>query len=258
MKKLVSRFVRQSPALVVAMLALLVALTGTAVATTSALITGKQIANSSITGLDVKNKSLTPKDFKGSVRGARGPAGPAGPQGPAGAQGPQGPKGDTGATGLQGPQGEQRPAGDAALAARIWNVASVTTGDGDPVAWELMDNEWTQGPDETDLLFGQATLRHPIACTAPFGTTPGAWIDVYLDGKQFSSSGTSFNPGSAGQEQTLPLLLPDRNSIPSRGNALFGSGVDVAHVVTAKVYDRCGAGQDYTFESLQIDVISIG
>ena len=44
---------------------LVVALTGTAVATTSALITGKQIKNSSITGADVKNKSLTPKDFRG-------------------------------------------------------------------------------------------------------------------------------------------------------------------------------------------------
>jgi hypothetical protein len=43
----------------VAMLALFVALTGTAVATTSALITGKQIKNGSITGLDIKNKSVT-------------------------------------------------------------------------------------------------------------------------------------------------------------------------------------------------------
>ena len=51
------------------------------------LITGRQIANSSITGKDVKNKSLTQGDFKGSVRGPRGAQGPAGPQGP---QGPAG------------------------------------------------------------------------------------------------------------------------------------------------------------------------
>ena len=61
LKKLLVRMARQSPALIVAMLALFVALTGTAVATTSALITGNQIRNSSITGLDVKNKSLTPR-----------------------------------------------------------------------------------------------------------------------------------------------------------------------------------------------------
>jgi hypothetical protein len=96
LKKLLARLVRQSPAMIVAMLALFVALTGTAVATTSALITGKQIANSSITGLDVKNKSLTPKDFKGSVRGARGPAGAAGAAGVAGSPGAKGDKGDKG------------------------------------------------------------------------------------------------------------------------------------------------------------------
>lgn len=80
--------------MLVAMLALFVALSGTAVATTSALITGAQIKNGSITGADVKNKSLTARDFRGSVRGARGLQGPPGPQGP---QGLQGAKGDPGA-----------------------------------------------------------------------------------------------------------------------------------------------------------------
>lgn len=82
--------------MIVAMLALFVALTGTAVATTSALITGKQIKNSSITGADVKNKSLTPRDFRGSVRGPRGL------QGPAGQQGAQGAPGTPGAPGAPG------------------------------------------------------------------------------------------------------------------------------------------------------------
>jgi hypothetical protein len=40
--------------MMVAMLALFVALSGTAVATTSALITGNQIKNGSITGLDIR------------------------------------------------------------------------------------------------------------------------------------------------------------------------------------------------------------
>jgi hypothetical protein len=50
-RKLFARLGRVSPAMVVAMVALLVALSGTAVATTSVLITGKQIKNGSITGL---------------------------------------------------------------------------------------------------------------------------------------------------------------------------------------------------------------
>jgi hypothetical protein len=76
------------------MLALFVAMGGTAIAAGQALITGKQIKNSSITGADVKNKSLTARDFRGSVRGPRGLRGPAGPQG---IQGPKGDKGDPGA-----------------------------------------------------------------------------------------------------------------------------------------------------------------
>ena len=139
MKKVLARFVRQSPALVVAMIALFVALTGTAVATTTgtfALITGKQIKNSSITGIDVKNKSLTPKDFRGSVRGPRGlrgpagPAGAAGPVGAAGAAGAAGPKGDKGDKGDTGAPGSARAyayvlSNGALVSARSKNVVSV-------------------------------------------------------------------------------------------------------------------------------------
>jgi hypothetical protein len=111
---------RQSPAMIVAMIALFVALSGTAVATTSALITGAQIKNNSISGVDVKNKSLTQQDFKGSVRGAQGAAGPSGPagpqgpqgfQGPQGGQGPEGPPGERGSEGLRGPAGPTGPQG---------------------------------------------------------------------------------------------------------------------------------------------------
>jgi hypothetical protein len=96
LKKLLARLVRQSPAMIVALLALFVAMGGTAIAASSALVTGKQIANSSITGADVKNKSLTPKDFKGSVRGPRGLRGLTGATGATGAKGDKGDKGDKG------------------------------------------------------------------------------------------------------------------------------------------------------------------
>jgi hypothetical protein len=105
LKKILARLVRQSPPMMVAMLALFVAMGGTAIAAGNALITGKQIKNSSITGADVKNKSLTPKDFKGSVRGARGPAGLTGATGPAGAKGDKGDAGAAGTPGATGPPG---------------------------------------------------------------------------------------------------------------------------------------------------------
>lgn len=86
--------------MIIGMLALFVALTGTAVATTSALITGAQIKNNSITGADIKNKSVPANKLKGNFRGARGAAGSPGPVGP------QGPKGDTGPAGAPNPNAE--------------------------------------------------------------------------------------------------------------------------------------------------------
>lgn len=117
-----------TPATVIASLALLFALSGTAVA--GALITGANVKNNSLSGLDilneslgtkdVRNGSLLPKDFKAGAlpagpQGPAGPAGPAGPQGPAGPNGPagaKGPQGAKGATGLVGPKGAKGDKGD--------------------------------------------------------------------------------------------------------------------------------------------------
>jgi hypothetical protein len=77
---------RLTPGVVLGTLALMLAMTGSAVG--ARLITGKQIKNSSITGKDVKNKSLTKSDFRGSVRGPRGLTGAQGPPGATGAPGP--------------------------------------------------------------------------------------------------------------------------------------------------------------------------
>lgn len=103
LKKLLARFARVSPAMIVAMIALFVALSGTAVATTSALVGSAQIRNNSITGLDVKNRSLRPIDFRGSVRGPRGLRGLLGAPGARGAPGEKGDKGDTGPPGAPNP-----------------------------------------------------------------------------------------------------------------------------------------------------------
>jgi hypothetical protein len=80
---------RLTPGVVLGTVALIVAMTGSAVG--ASLITGKQVKNSSLTGKDIKNKSLTKKDFKGSVRGPRGLTGPQGTPGATGLQGPAGP-----------------------------------------------------------------------------------------------------------------------------------------------------------------------
>jgi hypothetical protein len=86
---------RFSPSLIVSLVALFVALGGTASA--AFLITGRNVKDKSLTGRDIKNgsifareihrgvltgrqvhnHSLTPKDFRGSVRGPAGPPGTA-------------------------------------------------------------------------------------------------------------------------------------------------------------------------------------
>jgi hypothetical protein len=76
--------------MIVAMIALAVALSGTAVAGTTALITSGQIKNGTIQLADISSSA------KKALKGQRGPAGPAGAQGiqgligPGGAQGPAG------------------------------------------------------------------------------------------------------------------------------------------------------------------------
>ena len=107
---------RPSPAFVLALIALIVALSGTGYAATK--ITSKDVKNNSLTGADIKNNSLRGADIRnGSVgandlkRGVRrrlgigGANGAPGLQGATGPQGPAGPQGSPGANGLPGAQG---------------------------------------------------------------------------------------------------------------------------------------------------------
>jgi hypothetical protein len=126
------RIPRPSPALVVASLALLLSLGGSAYAAVAlapgsvgtrqlkdSAVTNGKLAGDSVTADKVKPYSLLRQDFapgqlpagpKGPA-GTQGPAGATGPQGPAGKTGPQGPAGATGAQGPAGATGAQGPAG---------------------------------------------------------------------------------------------------------------------------------------------------
>jgi len=92
--------------MVIAVIALIAGLSGSAIAKPVAhLIGGKQIKKNAITSRHVKNGSLRMSDLNTSVRNAFRSKSSDGQRGP---QGPQGPKGDRGPRGLQGPAG---PAG---------------------------------------------------------------------------------------------------------------------------------------------------
>jgi hypothetical protein len=94
-----------NPTTVIAVIALLFSLTGTAVA--GALVTGANVKNGSLSGLDVRNESLGSVDIRNGsikkidIKGGQFPAGPQGLQGPQGEQGLQGPQGPAGLSNLQ-------------------------------------------------------------------------------------------------------------------------------------------------------------
>ena len=88
MKEWLSRYLSPSPSLAVALVTLVAATGGTAVA--ASLITGEQVKDGSLTGADVKDHSLTKADLAGVTahasrrgRGRRGRRGPRGFKGPA-------------------------------------------------------------------------------------------------------------------------------------------------------------------------------
>jgi Collagen triple helix repeat (20 copies) len=95
---------RFTPAMLVAMIALGVALSGTAVAGTAKLITSTQIANGTIKLADIHPSA------KSALKGVQGPAGA---QGAPGTPGTPGHLGDTGPAGPQGPAGPAGPQGPA-------------------------------------------------------------------------------------------------------------------------------------------------
>jgi hypothetical protein len=95
------RAFRPSPAIVIAMIALLVALAGTGYAATSLprnSVGPVQLQANAVTSPKVRNRSLLKIDFAANQlpRGLRGPAGAPGPPGAPGAKGATGPAGPSG------------------------------------------------------------------------------------------------------------------------------------------------------------------
>jgi hypothetical protein len=156
---------KPSPATVISLVALFVALGGTsyaAITVTGANVrnsslTGADIRNSSLTGTDVRDGSLLARDFRGGElpSGAQGPAGPAGAQGAPGAtgargaDGPQGPRGETGAQGAQGVQGVAGEPGSAVAYAHV----NPTGGIDETRSKGLVDANVTQGSSAGSYCF---------------------------------------------------------------------------------------------------------
>jgi Collagen triple helix repeat (20 copies) len=211
--------------------------------------------------VDVARNSVSDSSSatQAAVRGPRGPRGRRGPRGPSGARGAQGasgPQGTPGTQGVPGPQGERGPRGEqgpdgTAVATRVRAVQETATSPTpyESTVWPLTGNVWTQGAEETDLLFGQVEVRHPSACDVPAGQSPYGSLNILIDGEFAGSAYAGFYPGAAGRTQRIGVSF-----YPASG--LLAPGVNATHVVTARVSDSCtGADQNFTFKTLQLDVI---
>lgn len=122
----------QTPATWISLLALFVALGGTAYAAVK--ITGKQVVNSSLTGADIKNGSIGPADLSAAAKktltgraGANGAPGAAGQAGTNGTNGANGTNGTNGVDGSAVAYGEVSGSSGNCLVARSNNLAATCT-----------------------------------------------------------------------------------------------------------------------------------
>jgi len=161
----VSRLTRHfSPAMLVAIVALLSSLTGGAIAA-KLVVTGKNVKNSSLTGIDVKNRSLTGADVKpGSVGADRLSS--------AARAALKGATGDTGPQGLQGVPGTPGAAGAPGPSAVTQTLNAGT------LNWSTFDNDPNATSTSINGGYAYASVsgtvpRSAIAQTVVLSTVPG-------------------------------------------------------------------------------------
>lgn len=235
-----------SPAMVVACIAVVLAMTGSAFAA-KALITGADIKDGSITRADLSGKTL--KSLKGKrgpagsdgFTGARGPQGddgPQGPAGPAGPQGPQGPRGGVGDTGSQGPTGRTGPVGPRGDQGSqgtpgqslVFNTAVGATGAGTPLA-QTSTGPTDPSTDGVEISNGgtflSAFTQYKVDVFVSFTATanPGTEFGVgrlFLDSTPLDGVTGDPSGGNADMDTTLVTPnLPDDMANPGQASASF-------------------------------------
>ena len=122
---------RPSPAMVVALIALFVALGGASYAAVTLprnSVGAAQLKKGAVTPPKVAKKTIALFRGQRGLRGLAGARGPQGAQGPTGAQGPAGAAGPQGAQGLVGPTGPTGPTGPAGAPATTLFAAVAADG----------------------------------------------------------------------------------------------------------------------------------
>lgn len=241
-----------SAAIVVAIVAVVLAMTGSAFAAKE-LITGRDIKNGSITRADLARNTISSLSGRQGPAGARGQDGFSGPPGPVGATGakgetgPAGPKGETGergpagstgSPGRLGPQGEQGPIGP---------PGQPFVGGGDPLGFQTVTVYALRAgdrPDDTEglELAGQVTLdpgvQYKIDATVEFANA-GAETGIAYGIGELRENGV-----------TIPDATITTSAIPV-------DGVNTAQGSISQVYFAAG-GQLSLVGAIRSDTFSTG
>ncbi len=255
-----------SPAMVIACIAIVLAMTGSAFAA-RALITGADIQDGSVTRADLSRGTINSlkgrrgpagrpgRDGFVGARGPQGDTGPTGPAGPAGQQGPQGlrgeagltgpqgVKGDTGLTGLQGDPGPQGSPGQSL----VFNAAVGATPAGTPIAQSSSGpSSSSDGVEISNTgTFLSAGVQYKVDVFVSFvgtanpGTEFGA-ARLFLDGSPLDGVTSDPFGGLADMDTTLVTAdIPDDLSNAAQASASF--------LVTAG--DNGGGGEQLTLQA---------
>jgi hypothetical protein len=239
---------RPNPASIIAVVALFVALGGTAVAASRYIITSTSQIKPSVL------KELRGHDGAKGPAGATGQAGAAGQAGAPGGPGSAGTAGEKGATGNEGPSGkpgEPGPPGvsETSIVARARSVGAVSsateTMTGDP----LTGGTWTQAASELDQVVLQLKVTVPpeAECTHKVGggfAYPQGHATIQVNGKQQ----TEIDLAASQSEQTETI---------EGSSWLFEPGKETSQTLTAEATDECGAGGGNSGGHFKIDSISI-
>jgi Collagen triple helix repeat (20 copies) len=221
---------RPSPALVVSLVALSVALGGTgyaAVVLPANSVGAKQIKRNAVTAAKVKNSSLLASDFRpgqlpagpAGPSGATGPRGPDGPRGLEGPRGPEGPRGDTGATGPKGDTGETGTPGSPAasmVAARIVGLPAQPF-EISPTRYGGISGVSQQTTDATTVTMLSppvATVAQDLSVNYTGGTLGGnRVVTLIVNGAASSLSCMGFGSQSSCSDTTSRVAIPASSSL---------------------------------------------
>jgi hypothetical protein len=253
---------KPSPATIIAMLALFVALSGSAIAASDYLITS--------------TRQIKPSVLR-ALRGKQGRRGVPGPEGKAGEKGEPGTEGEAGTEGNAGSEGKVGPSGPGTVVARVRTLGPVATSTTDPqqspsfVNDPVSEGKWTQSASELDQLDGEVVATAPSRATCSLnGGGQGGAAYVLLDGNivglaivpvEKSARSEVHAPIQWGRGYSASLFA---FSLASRAaDALLEPGADTPHTLSVEIADNCGAdglgnkGGHFTIDSVAIDVVGV-